>query len=162
MQGIHKLDKFPRVSMLLLEEPPMRRLHWAAFSSQRECVWQLTRFASRKLRFRLNRISHPDWVKLSVELNCAPNQNTKFFLSLQVLRHGSFCWVIQCRSQGCFFSLFKQWYSFKYVFTQPLRLGQLPSRLKLQNTATASHQRGKTSPLRFLDMTLNNLRARLQ
>ena len=26
----------------------------------------------------LNRISHPDWVKLCVELNCAPNQNTKF------------------------------------------------------------------------------------
>ena len=26
----------------------------------------------------MNRIGHPDWVKLSVELNCAPNQNTKF------------------------------------------------------------------------------------
>ena len=25
-----------------------------------------------------NRISNPDWVKLCVELNCAPNQNTKF------------------------------------------------------------------------------------
>ena len=37
----------------------------------------------RKWRSGLNRISHPDWVKLSVELNCAPNQNTKFFLSLQ-------------------------------------------------------------------------------
>ena len=26
----------------------------------------------------MNRIRHPDWVKLCVELNCAPNQNTKF------------------------------------------------------------------------------------
>ena len=26
----------------------------------------------------MKRIGHPDWVKLSVELNCAPNQNTKF------------------------------------------------------------------------------------
>ena len=26
----------------------------------------------------MNRIGHPDWVKLSVELNCALNQNTKF------------------------------------------------------------------------------------
>ena len=24
----------------------------------------------------MDRISHPDWVKLCVELNCAPNQNT--------------------------------------------------------------------------------------
>ena len=60
----------------------MWRLHWSAFSSQRDCVWQLTRFGGRKWRSGLNRISHPDWVKLSVELNCAPNQNTKFFLSL--------------------------------------------------------------------------------
>ena len=32
----------------------------------------------RKRRSGLNRISHSDWVKLCVELNCAPNQNTKF------------------------------------------------------------------------------------
>ena len=31
-----------------------------------------------KRRSGLNRIGHPDWVKLSVELNCAPNKNTKF------------------------------------------------------------------------------------
>ena len=47
----------------------MWRLHWTAFSSQKEWVCQLTRFASRKWRSGLNRISHPDWVKLSVELN---------------------------------------------------------------------------------------------
>ena len=28
----------------------------------------------------MNRISHPDWVKLCVELNYVPNQNTKFLL----------------------------------------------------------------------------------
>ena len=56
----------------------VRRLHWAALYSQRDCVWQLTRFGGRKWRSGMNRIRHPDWVKLSVELNCAPNQNTKF------------------------------------------------------------------------------------
>ena len=62
----------------------VRRLHWAALSSQREWVWQLTQFAARKRRSGVNRIGHPDWVKLSVELNCAPNQNTKFSLPLQM------------------------------------------------------------------------------
>ena len=54
-----------------------------AVSSRREWVWLLTRFASRKWRSGLNRISHPDWVKFSVDLNCAPNQNTRFSSSLQ-------------------------------------------------------------------------------
>ena len=53
-----------------------------AVSSQKKWVWLLTRFASRKWRSRLNRISHPDWVKLSVEINWAPNQNTRFSSSL--------------------------------------------------------------------------------
>ena len=61
----------------------MGRLHWSAFSSQRDCVWQLTRFASWKWKSGLNRISHPDWVKLSVELNLRAKQNTKFPSSLQ-------------------------------------------------------------------------------
>ena len=51
--------------------------------SRREWIWPLTRFASRKWRSGLNRISHPDWVKFSVELNCAPKQNTRFSSSLQ-------------------------------------------------------------------------------
>ena len=53
-----------------------------AVSSRRECVWPLTRFASRKWRSGLNGISHPDWVKFSVELNSAPKQNTRFSSSL--------------------------------------------------------------------------------
>ena len=60
------------------------RLHWSAFSSQKDCVWQRTRFGGRKWSSGLNRISHHDWVKLSVKLDCASNQNTKFFLSLQI------------------------------------------------------------------------------
>ena len=74
-----------QLKSIAIEERRVWRLHWPAFSSQRECVWQLTRFGGRKWRSGLNRISHPDWVKLSVELNCAPNQNTKFFLSLHSL-----------------------------------------------------------------------------
>ena len=60
-----------QLKSIAIEERPVWRLHWSTFSSQRGCVWQLTRSG-------VNRISHPNWVKLSVELNCAPNQNTKF------------------------------------------------------------------------------------
>ena len=49
---------------------------------KRVCL-PLTRFASRKWRSGLNGISHPDWVKFSVELNSAPKQNTRFSSSLQ-------------------------------------------------------------------------------
>ena len=38
----------------------------------------------------------------------------------------------------------------------------LPSRLELQNTPTASLQRGKTPPTSVLIMTLNNLKVRFQ
>ena len=71
-----------QLKSIAIGERPVWRLHWSA-SPARDCVWQLTRFGCRKWRSGLNRISHPDWVKLSVELNCAPNQNTKFFASLQ-------------------------------------------------------------------------------
>ena len=65
-----------------------------AVSSQREWVWPLTRFASRKWRSGLNRISHPDWVKLSVEINWAPNQNTRFSASLQYFFIPSYCRIL--------------------------------------------------------------------
>ena len=51
-----------------------------AVSSQREWVWPLTRFASRKWRSELNRISHPDWVKLSVEINLRAKPKYEIFL----------------------------------------------------------------------------------
>ena len=50
----------------------VRRLHWAAFSSQRGCVWQLTQFpVVCKERPGMNRISHPDWVKLRCRIKFA-------------------------------------------------------------------------------------------
>ena len=70
-----------QLKSIAIVERPVWRLHWSAFSSQRECVWQLNQSVSRKWRSGLNRIGHPDWVKLSVELNCAPNQNTKFLFT---------------------------------------------------------------------------------
>ena len=30
----------------------------------------------------MNRIGHPDWVKLCIELNCSPNQNTFCYSSI--------------------------------------------------------------------------------
>ena len=45
----------------------------------------------------VNRIGHPDWVKLSVELNCAPNQNTKFSLPLHCHK--------KCRGT-CYFGIY--------------------------------------------------------
>ena len=47
----------------------VRRLHWLAFSSQRERVRQLTPIWWPEMKVGVNRITHPDWVKLSVEAN---------------------------------------------------------------------------------------------
>ena len=38
----------------------------------------LPNFCCSGKRSGMNRIGHPDWVKLCVELICAPNQNTNF------------------------------------------------------------------------------------
>ena len=45
---------------------------------KRMCLAAYPISAARKEGPAMNRISHPDWVKLCVELICAPNQNTKF------------------------------------------------------------------------------------
>ena len=79
MQGIHKLDRFPHVSMLLLL---LKNGQWDVCTgrhySAKECVWQLTQFLWPERKSGLDRIGHPDWVKLCIKLNCTPNQNTKF------------------------------------------------------------------------------------
>ena len=80
MQGIHKLDRFPHVSMLLLL---LKNGQWDVCTGQhcsaKESVFgSLPNFCCSEGRSGMNRISHPDWAKLCVELNCAPNQNTKF------------------------------------------------------------------------------------
>ena len=41
------------------------------------CFGSFPNFCYPERRSGRNRISHPDWVKLCVELNYAPNQNTK-------------------------------------------------------------------------------------
>ena len=69
----------------------VRRLHWAAFSSQKECVWQLNQSVSQKWRSGLNRRSHPDWVKLSVELNL--RAKPKYEISLHYKVYCFFKWT---------------------------------------------------------------------
>ena len=85
--------------MLLLEKNPVKRLHWEAFSSQRGCVWQLNQFlVARKERPGLNRIVHPDWVKLSVELNLHAKPKYEISLHYSFFPVFSFsiflmCWI---------------------------------------------------------------------
>ena len=50
---------------------------------------------ARKRRSRMNRIGHPDWVKLCLELNCAPNQNTKFPSSADYSSYLLYLWYTQ-------------------------------------------------------------------
>ena len=76
----NKLDSFPycvHAAAATVEEQPVRRLHWTELFSQRECLTVSPNYCCPERWFGLNRISHPDWVKLCVELNYAPNKNTK-------------------------------------------------------------------------------------
>ena len=80
MQGIDKLDSFPHcvpAAAAAIEEQSVRHLHWTKLFSQRECLTVFPNYCCPERWFRLNRISHPDWVKLCVELNYAPNKNMK-------------------------------------------------------------------------------------
>ena len=77
-QGIHKLDRFPHVFMLLVL---LKNGQWDACTGRRcsakETVFgSLPNFCYPGKSSGLNRIGNSDWVKLCVELNCAPNQNT--------------------------------------------------------------------------------------
>ena len=56
-----------QLKSIAIEERSVGRLHWSAYSSQKKCVWQLNQSVAGKRRSGVNRISHPDWVKLSVE-----------------------------------------------------------------------------------------------
>ena len=95
-----------QLKSIAIEERPMGRLHWSALSSQRECVWQLIRFANRKWRSGLNRISHPDWVKLSVELNLRAKPKYEIFPFSTLLLFSGYCHsaipcVVSIVSVGC-------------------------------------------------------------
>ena len=60
-----------------IEEQPVKSLHWTELFSQRQCLTVFPQFVLSGRWSGMNMISHPDWVKLCVELNYAPNQNTK-------------------------------------------------------------------------------------
>ena len=87
MRGIHKLDGSPscvHAAAAILE------LQWDVCTGRRsqakESVFgSLPDLQAGNERSGMNRIGHPDWVKLSVELNCAPNQNKKFFFPLHTI-----------------------------------------------------------------------------
>ena len=66
------------MSILLLV---LKNRQWDVYTGRRcsakESVFgSLPNFCCPERKFLLNRISHPDWVKLCAELNCAPNQNS--------------------------------------------------------------------------------------
>ena len=55
--------------------------------SAKETVFgSLPNFCCPEKRSGMNRIGHPDWVKLCVELNCAPNQNAFCYKLLYSLK----------------------------------------------------------------------------
>ena len=59
--------------------------------SAKESVFgSLPNFCCPGKRSGMNRISHPNWVKLCVDLNCTPNQNTKFPSTTTEKRQGFF------------------------------------------------------------------------
>ena len=71
-QGVHKLDGFPHYvhATAAIEEQTVRRLHWMKLFSQRESVLAaFPNYCCPVRWFGLNRISHPDWVKLCVDPN---------------------------------------------------------------------------------------------
>ena len=80
MQGIYKLDRFPHVSMLLLlfKSRSETSALGGVVQLKRVCLAAYPISWYSEKRYGLNRIGHPDWVKLCVELNCAPYQNPKF------------------------------------------------------------------------------------
>ena len=70
----------------------MGRLHWPALSPEENVFGSLPNFCCPERRSGWNRIGHPDWVKLCVELNCAPNQNTFCYTRMKSLMHSYAHW----------------------------------------------------------------------
>ena len=54
---------------IAIEERPMWRLHWSAFSIKETRSSSLPDLLTGNEKSGVNRIDHPDWVNLSVELN---------------------------------------------------------------------------------------------
>ena len=80
MQETHNLDRYPHcvhaaaaaaAAAAAIEEQPVRRLHRTELFSQKGCLTAFLNYCCPERWFGQNR------VKLCVELNDAPNQNTK-------------------------------------------------------------------------------------
>ena len=63
--------------LLLFKSRQMGRLYRTKSFCKKSCVWQLPQFLLPGKDIGMIRMSHPEWVKLCVELNYVPNQNTK-------------------------------------------------------------------------------------
>ena len=69
MQGVHKLDGFPHcVDAAAIEERTVRRLS-SLKSSKEECLVVFPDLCCPERWSGMNRISHPDWVKICVNPN---------------------------------------------------------------------------------------------
>ena len=71
MQGVHKLDCFPHCvdADTAIEEQTVRCLHWTKLFSQKKVFDSFPNLCCPKRWSGMNRISHPDWVKLCVDPN---------------------------------------------------------------------------------------------
>ena len=71
-----------------------RRLYKTELFCQNGCLTVFPNYCSPERWFGLNRISHPDWVKLCVELNYAPSQNTKISSATNIFQFSTLIIII--------------------------------------------------------------------
>ena len=67
-----------------------RRLYRTKLFCQRECLTVFPSYCCPERWLGMNRISHPDWVKLCIELNYAPNKNTKILFCYNIKKFTEF------------------------------------------------------------------------
>ena len=63
-----------QLKRIAIEERPVGRLHWSAFSSQRECVWQLTQFCWPEMKVwdKYDKSSWLGEIKCQIKLRTKP------------------------------------------------------------------------------------------
>ena len=90
--------------LLLFKSRQMGRLYRTEWFCHKECLTAFPEFVLPRRWSGLNRISHPDWLKLCVELNYAPNKNTKIPSAIEMLEEyqESFWQIVNLRVHyGC-------------------------------------------------------------